>query len=361
MPSGPYFPRSFTETDFSKNEIKERKEVFRAWRLGAAQRAPTGKLQTCEAHVPVVHIRVALNNLLLGGDETGLPLASKKQKTNMSSLQSKLQPRAVRAPATGGLSLNAKAENNAKVDAAAHPNSSITPVTAITPSSLLPDDPEIVRPESTAELDAIFRDIVYPEGWQRPSPIQPRRLPLVRQVTRLTSSQARDRKMSNFFISSPTSSDSDQDASPSTNHSARHVAAGTLSEEQAVLPSRVTRSGANPNANATQAHHNLLSASNISQRASAPVMQSNQPTPDFPFNQAAAQGNMPPPPGSQNGQVPPAQDGLPQEAMAQATYNTFLGMYTPHPDWHAIPNLGEFHLLLTSFTLMSIDIPRDIH
>lgn len=71
----------------------------------------------------------------------------------------------------------------------------------------------------------------------------------------------------------------------------------------------------------------------------------------LPFEQAAAQGMMPPPPGrGQNGQVPPAQDGLPQEAMARATYNELLGMYTPHSNWHSVEGFGKSPLLLASFT-----------
>ena len=62
----------------------------------------------------------------------------------------------------------------------------------------------------------------------------------------------------------------------------------------------------------------------------------------LPFDQAAAQGMMPPPPGpDQGGQIPPAQDGLPQEAMAQATFKELLGLYTPHVTWHRIDGLGK--------------------
>ena len=62
----------------------------------------------------------------------------------------------------------------------------------------------------------------------------------------------------------------------------------------------------------------------------------------LPFNQAAAQGMMPPPPHpSQQPQVPPPQDGLPAEAMATATFNPYIMVYQPHTDWHVIPGLGK--------------------
>lgn len=75
----------------------------------------------------------------------------------------------------------------------------------------------------------------------------------------------------------------------------------------------------------------------------------------LPFGQAAAQGMMQPPPGpGQDGQIPPAQDGLPQEAMARATFNELLGMYTPHVSWHRVDGLGKSCPLLIPFTFAGI-------